>query len=65
MEVDLSVSVINGLVVAPCGLLGYEKTCIDENLEPAKNIGPCVCLSLPQLQVTCRVHDYFMGLFRI
>lgn len=61
MHVDLSVRVVSGLIIMPCGLFGYERTSVDEHMNSSKDTGPCLCIGIPQLQVICRVHDHFMG----
>lgn len=48
----------NGLAVLPAGLTGYEKECTDET---GIDVGQCVLLDIPDLQLHLRLHDYFMG----
>ncbi|KAI1795480.1 hypothetical protein LXA43DRAFT_1178514 [Ganoderma leucocontextum] len=60
MQVALSLEVDNGLIVVPAGLPGYEK-CIAECVHNSpEDLGPCLVLSLPALQVHLRTNDYYM-----
>ncbi|KAI0342100.1 hypothetical protein BDW22DRAFT_1358216 [Trametopsis cervina] len=58
LQVELGLSLNKGLIVAPAGLRGYEvdaKGTADSN-----DIGRCTMLSLPELQLQLRSHDYYM-----
>ncbi|KIY46774.1 hypothetical protein FISHEDRAFT_46624 [Fistulina hepatica ATCC 64428] len=53
MEVEMSVVIEEGLVLLPCALYAYER-------KPGVDIGDCLALRLPELQVHFRMHDFFM-----
>jgi len=57
-HLELGVSLTNALVVAPAGLPGYETS---DDSRADDNIGPCVMMTFPELQVHLRLHDYYMG----
>jgi hypothetical protein len=46
------------MLVLPAGLPGYEKSDYGRIND---NIGPCVMVTLTELQIQLRLHDYFMG----
>ncbi|THU95661.1 hypothetical protein K435DRAFT_829044 [Dendrothele bispora CBS 962.96] len=58
MQVEMSVVVKNGLVVLPIGLPGYETSVRSDSHDPG--IGRCILLSLPELQLHFRMHDFYM-----
>ena len=58
LQIQLEVSILNGLVVMPAGLRGYES---DQPGDLEGDIGTCVMLALPELQIHLRTHDYYMG----
>ncbi|GJE95456.1 hypothetical protein PsYK624_116400 [Phanerochaete sordida] len=59
MQIELDVSVPNGLVIMPVGLRGYES---DQHEGEDPDMGTCVVMSLPELQIHLRSHEYFMEL---
>ena len=64
-HLDLTVMVEEGLVVLPAGAPGYERgPAKDEpgHNEQGSDIGACVVLSVPLLQVRMRLHEFFMGM---
>jgi hypothetical protein len=50
--------VASGLVVMPAGLRGYERDPPDAQ---RADLGTCVLLSLPELQIHLRSNEYYMG----
>lgn len=63
LQVEVSVEVEHALVMEPAGLLGYRmspsgKAPSRDNAEPT---GAALMLTVPQLSVYLRLHDYFMG----
>lgn len=63
LEVELAVLVQHGTIMMPAGLPGYERTCTSPDDEALNDvgIGPGLLLSLPELQLYLRLHDYYMG----
>lgn len=65
-HLDLTVVVEEGLVALPAGAPGYERGPArddpDHN-EQDSDIGACVVLSVPLLQVRMRLHEFFMGMY--
>ncbi|KAH9858939.1 hypothetical protein C2E23DRAFT_880346 [Lenzites betulinus] len=59
MQVTLGLEVDNGLMVLPAGYPGYEKYCSEER-SPPEDLGPCLLLSIPALQLHLRTNDYYM-----
>ncbi|KAI0829807.1 hypothetical protein BC628DRAFT_1477689 [Trametes gibbosa] len=59
MQVILTLEVDNGLIVLPAGYPGYEKFCSEERASP-EDLGPCLLLSLPKLQLHLRTNDFYM-----
>lgn len=59
----MSVEVDSGLIVVPAGLPGYEKCIAEYVLNSPEDLGPCLMLSLPTLQLHLRTNDYYMGVF--
>lgn len=48
----------------PAGLPGYETFDPSQDSVPSeKGVGACVVLTMPELQLNFRLHDYFMGIF--
>ena len=48
----------------PAGLPGYETFDPSQDSVPSeKGVGACVVLTMPELQLHFRLHDYFMGIF--
>ncbi|OSD07084.1 hypothetical protein PYCCODRAFT_793525 [Trametes coccinea BRFM310] len=60
MQVTLGLDVDNGLIVLPAGHPGYEKYNDDQPRASSEDLGPCLMLSLPQLQLQLRTNDYYM-----
>jgi hypothetical protein len=58
LQVEVDVSLTNGVLVLPVGLLGYETS---NSGQVSDSIGTCVSFVIPELQVQFRLHDYFMG----
>ena len=61
MQVEMDVRINDGTIIVPAGLPGYDKTCTATVGEDPTGIGPCVILSIPELQLQLRLHDYYMG----
>ena len=49
-------------MILPAGLRGYERD-DDTKLDGPADIGTCVMLAMPELQLYLRTHEYFMGAF--
>ncbi|KAI0665956.1 hypothetical protein C8Q78DRAFT_985325 [Trametes maxima] len=60
MQVSLGLDVTNGLMVLPAGYPGHEKHHDDEEQNTPEDLGPCLMLSLPSLQLHLRTNDYYM-----
>ncbi|KAI0633565.1 hypothetical protein C8Q77DRAFT_1157760 [Trametes polyzona] len=60
MQVALELEVDNGLLVLPAGYPGYEKYSSEQEQTSPEDLGPCLLLSLPTLQVHLRTNDYYM-----
>ncbi|KAL6305048.1 hypothetical protein BKA93DRAFT_731948 [Sparassis latifolia] len=61
LEVQVTVSVDRGLIVLPTGLPGYEMYTSERAFTPdPDDIGSCVVLSVPMLQLQLRTNDYYM-----
>ncbi|KAL0573201.1 Macrophage colony-stimulating factor 1 receptor [Marasmius crinis-equi] len=58
LHVDLGVMVQNGMLLLPAGLPGHEISYSDGSA--SFGLGPCVVMTLPELQVHLRVHDHGM-----
>lgn len=58
LQIQLETSVERGLVIMPAGLRGYET---DQSDNTEGDIGTCVMLALPELQIHLRSHEYYMG----
>lgn len=62
LQVEIGVSITNGQMILPAGLPGYETS--DPAREPIpgdSGVGTCLILSIPELQLHFRLHDYYMG----
>ena len=55
-QVEMLINVQDGGIIMPVGLPGYETSCMD-------SIGHALILTLPELQLHFRMHDYYMGEF--
>lgn len=63
-HLDLSIVVESALVALPAGAPGYEKGPATDDPSPPdsdSDIGACLVLTVPLLQVQMRMHEYFMG----
>ncbi len=58
---ELGVLVNNGLMVIPASLRGYEMESDDADKGPP-DIGTCVMMAMPELQLQLRTHNYYMGM---
>ncbi|KAI0699566.1 hypothetical protein BC835DRAFT_1412549 [Cytidiella melzeri] len=58
LQVELGLSVNNGLMVVPASLRGYELD--DDGSNGSADIGTCVLMALPELQIQLRTHEYYM-----
>lgn len=61
MQVTLGLDVDNGLMILPAGYHGYEKYNQEHAQNSPEDLGPCLMLSLPMLQLQLRTNDYYMG----
>ncbi|KAJ3735770.1 hypothetical protein DFJ43DRAFT_832425 [Lentinula guzmanii] len=59
MQVELGIILLDGLVVLPAGLPGYE---IGSDMPgaPQSSIGRCVVITIPELDLQLRLHDLYM-----
>lgn len=62
MQVELSVLLEDGLLVMPAGIVGYERSCTGAKDDDDAGIGAALVLTIPEIQVHLRLHDYFMGM---
>ncbi|KAI0762082.1 hypothetical protein BD413DRAFT_680921 [Trametes elegans] len=60
MQVVLGLEVDNGLMVLPAGYPGYEQYSSEQAQSEPEDLGPCLMLSLPELQLHLRTNDYYM-----
>ncbi|KAI0645908.1 hypothetical protein C8Q79DRAFT_910949 [Trametes meyenii] len=60
MQVSLGLDVSNGLMILPAGYPGHEKHHDEEEQSSPEDLGPCLMLSLPSLQLHLRTNDYYM-----
>ncbi|KAI0358672.1 hypothetical protein OH77DRAFT_1587674 [Trametes cingulata] len=60
MQVVLGLNVDNGLMVLPAGYPGYEKHTSEQERTSQEDLGPCLMLSMPSLQLHLRTNDYYM-----
>lgn len=59
MQVELTVVVDTADIILPAGLMGYEH---GSNLnKSSESIGTCLALTVPEVQLQFRMHDYYMG----
>ena len=63
MQVTMTLDVDKGLIVVPAGFPGYEKYIEEHAQNSPEDLGPCLLLSLPALQLHLRTNDYYMGMF--
>lgn len=61
MQVTLGLQLDSGLLVLPAGLPGYEKYRAEQNDDVQQDLGPCLKLGLPSLQLFLRSNEYYMG----
>ena len=62
MQVTLSLEVDNGVMILPAGFPGYEQFSMEHAQNSPEDLGPCLVLSLPNLQLHLRTNDYYMGM---
>ncbi|KZT72059.1 hypothetical protein DAEQUDRAFT_664662 [Daedalea quercina L-15889] len=63
MEVEVSFCVDSGLIVLPAGLPGFEQyNRANVNQRKTEDLGSCLILTCPLLQVHLRTNDYFMDM---
>ncbi|KAJ7072266.1 hypothetical protein C8F01DRAFT_1205872 [Mycena amicta] len=62
LEVDLDVDLQNGMLVLPAGLPGYEGSQSLRDQTMSGDIGSCLVVDVPELQVHFRLHDFYMEL---
>ncbi|KAH9930383.1 hypothetical protein B0H21DRAFT_878964 [Amylocystis lapponica] len=60
MEVELALNVEQGLVALPAGFPGYEMYGPEQAQSKDNDLGACLLLSIPGLQVQLRTNDYYM-----
>ena len=61
MQVTMGLEVEQGLMILPAGFPGYEKWIAEYAHDSPEDLGPCLMLSLPSLQLHLRSNDYYMG----
>lgn len=62
LQVELQLSVDNFLIVLPAGIPGYETYNPLPGQDPRDVcLGACAMVSVPDLQLQLRTHDYYMG----
>jgi hypothetical protein len=63
LHVEIGVSIKNGQIVLPAGLPGYETFDPAQDPIPADvGVGACTIMTIPELQLHFRLHDYYMGM---
>ncbi|KAF9070624.1 hypothetical protein BDP27DRAFT_1401949 [Rhodocollybia butyracea] len=61
MQVELGIVVLDGLMILPAGLPGYETGLdIPDAQEKHADIGHCLVLTMPELDLQLRLHDLYM-----
>ncbi|KAI0705009.1 hypothetical protein C8T65DRAFT_728083 [Cerioporus squamosus] len=60
MQVTMSLEVINGIMILPAGFPGYEKYSVEHAHNSPEDLGPCLVLSFPGVQLHLRTNDYYM-----
>ncbi|RDX54978.1 hypothetical protein OH76DRAFT_1397305 [Lentinus brumalis] len=60
MQVTISLEVDNGVMMLPAGFPGYEKYSVEHAHDSPEDLGPCLVLSFPAVQVHLRTNDYYM-----
>lgn len=60
LQVQLDLSVEGGSIILPAASRGYEND-HSKIVDCETDIGTCLLLSLPELQLELRTHDYYMG----
>lgn len=61
MQVTLGLEIDNGLMILPAGYPGYERFSAEHAHNSPEDLGPCLFLSIPSLQLHLRSNDYYMG----
>ncbi|KAJ3826303.1 hypothetical protein F5880DRAFT_1610366 [Lentinula raphanica] len=59
MQVELGIVLLDGLMILPVGLPGYENG-VDLLDAPKGSIGRCLVMSIPELDLHLRLHDLYM-----
>ncbi len=49
-------------MILPAGFPGYEKYNVEHAHDSPEDLGPCLVLSFPAVQVHLRTNDYYMGM---
>lgn len=64
MQVGIELDLEQGIMMLPARLSGLETRpgLIDGELADDIDVGECVILTIPGLQLHFRMHDYYMGL---
>lgn len=62
MQVEILLSLSNGHILLPAGLPGFESSDPTQYQIPGDTgVGACIIITLPDLQMHFRLHDYYMG----
>lgn len=62
LQVEMGVILDKGVMILPAGLPGYETSSLGQHEAHGNTgIGACLWLSIPELQLQFRMHDYYMG----
>jgi hypothetical protein len=59
LQVELMLCVERGTLILPAGLPGHEAS--GDNEDRKVGIGACVIVTVPEIQLQLRLHDYYMG----
>ena len=59
LQVEISLCVERATVILPAGLPGYESS--GDIKDSESGIGGCVVVTIPEIQLQLRLHDYYMG----
>ena len=66
LQVEIAMNLTNGRILLPAGLPGYERVNPAQYETPSNvGVGACVILTLPELQLQFRLHDYYMGMLNV
>lgn len=58
LQVELMLMIRHGSLLLSAGLPGFEK---HASVAAVKDVGTSLYLAFPELQLSLRLHDYFMG----